>query len=168
RCGHRPQLADTFCGSGQIPFEAARLGCNVYASDLNPVASMLTWGAFHIVGGSSETRAELEREQHKLVETVHAEIDRLVVETDGNGWRAKAFLYCLESRCPQTGWIVPLLPTLVVSKGHRVVVELVSDLMTKRYHIDIRLGVDNEAFAAAARGTVRSDGRGQDPYLTHT
>lgn len=38
RFGHRPRVADTFCGSGQIPFEAARLGCDVYASDLNPVA----------------------------------------------------------------------------------------------------------------------------------
>jgi putative DNA methylase len=45
RYGHRPRFADTFCGSGQIPFEAARLGCDVYASDLNPVACMLTWGA---------------------------------------------------------------------------------------------------------------------------
>ena len=53
RFGHRPELADTFCGSGQIPFEAARLGCDVYASDLNPVACMLTWGAFNIVGGSA-------------------------------------------------------------------------------------------------------------------
>ena len=34
RFGHRPKVADTFCGSGQIPFEAARLGCDVYASDL--------------------------------------------------------------------------------------------------------------------------------------
>ena len=42
RFGHRPRVADTFCGSGQIPFEAARLGCDVYASDLNPVACLLT------------------------------------------------------------------------------------------------------------------------------
>ncbi|WP_295392461.1 DUF1156 domain-containing protein [uncultured Thiodictyon sp.] len=41
RFGHRPRVADTFCGSGQIPFEAARLGCDVYASDLNPIACML-------------------------------------------------------------------------------------------------------------------------------
>ena len=38
RFGHRPRVGDSFCGSGQIPFEAARLGCDVYASDLNPVA----------------------------------------------------------------------------------------------------------------------------------
>jgi putative DNA methylase len=38
RYGHRPKVADTFCGGGSIPFEAARLGCDVYASDLNPIA----------------------------------------------------------------------------------------------------------------------------------
>jgi len=38
RFGHRPKVGDTFCGGGSIPFEAARLGCDVYASDLNPIA----------------------------------------------------------------------------------------------------------------------------------
>ena len=56
-----PCVADTFCGSGQIPFEAARLGCDVYASDLNPVACLLTWGAFNIVGGSKESREKRQR-----------------------------------------------------------------------------------------------------------
>ena len=36
RYGHRPRVGDTFCGGGSIPFEAARIGCDVYASDLNP------------------------------------------------------------------------------------------------------------------------------------
>jgi putative DNA methylase len=66
RFGHRPRVADTFCGSGQIPFEAARLGCDVYASDLNPIACMLTWGALNIVGGSPESRERLTREQQSL------------------------------------------------------------------------------------------------------
>ena len=43
RFGHRPKVADTFCGGGSIPFEAARMGCDVYESDLNPIACMLTW-----------------------------------------------------------------------------------------------------------------------------
>ena len=72
---------------------------------------------------------------------VQAEIDKLGVETDGKGWRAKVFLYCVETRCPQTGWMVPLLPTRVVSKGYRVVAELVPDPLTKRYAIQIRTGV---------------------------
>ena len=65
-----------------------------------------------------------------LVEKVQAEIDKLGVETDGTGWRAKVFLYCVEVRCPETGWMVPLLPTRVVSKGYSVVADLVPDPKT--------------------------------------
>ena len=61
RFGHRPKIADVFCGSGQIPFEAARLGCDVYASDLNPMACMLTWGGFNIVGATHEKRANINK-----------------------------------------------------------------------------------------------------------
>jgi putative DNA methylase len=59
RFGHRPRVGDTFCGGGSIPFEAARLGCDVYASDLNPIACMLTWGgAQHHRGLSREARRD--------------------------------------------------------------------------------------------------------------
>ncbi len=168
RFGHRPRVADTFCGSGQIPFEAARLGCDVYASDLNPVACMLTWGAFHIVGGSEDSRKTLAENQQKLVRRVQTEIDTLGIETDGNGWRAKVFLYCVETRCPQSGWTVPLLPSLIISKGYRVIAELVPDAIAKRYEVTIRSGVSEAEVNIAAQGTVRTDGRGQDPYLIHT
>ena len=168
RFGHRPQLADTFCGSGQIPFEAARLGCDVYASDLNPVACMLTWGAFHIVGSAPEKRAAQENEQREVVDKVLAEIDRLGIETDGSGWRAKAFLYCVEVRCPQSGWLVPLIPSRILSHGKQAIVELIPVTSQKRYEIKVRSGVSSEELAAAATGTLRSDGRGQAPYLIHT
>jgi putative DNA methylase len=167
RFGHRPRVADTFCGSGQIPFEAARLGCDVYASDLNPVACMLTWGAFHIVGGSKERREALESEQRRVVREVQAEIDALGVETDGEGWRAKVFLYCVETRCPQSGWAVPLLPSFVVSKSHRAIAELQPDRERKRYDIAIRTGVTQKELAAADQGTVRRDERFGDAYLVH-
>jgi putative DNA methylase len=167
RFGHRPRLADTFCGSGQIPFEAARLGCDVYASDLNPIACMLTWGAFHIVGGSPASRERLAREQQTLVERVQAEIDRIAVEADGNGSLAKVFLYCVETRCPQTGWMVPLLPTRVISKGHRVIAVLVPDTTCKRYEIDIRTDVSDQALAEAERGTIGRDSRFDEAYLIH-
>ncbi|MGE0528627.1 MAG: DUF1156 domain-containing protein, partial [Bdellovibrionales bacterium] len=77
RFGHTPRLADVFSGSGQIPFEAARLGCEVHASDLNPIACMLTWGAFHIVGGTDEERAGMESRQKALVQEVLKQIDDL-------------------------------------------------------------------------------------------
>ena len=167
RFGHRPRFADTFCGSGQIPFEAARLGCDVYASDLNPVGCMLTWGAFHIIGGSPENRSALKRQQKELVEKVQAEIDRLGVETDEEGWRTKAFLYCVEARCPQTGWMVPLIPSLVISRGKKVIAELSPDTAFKRYDIIVKTNASPEELAEAKNGTVRTDGRGQDPYMIH-
>ena len=104
RFGHRPKVADVFSGSGQIPFEAARLGCDVYASDLNPIACMLTWGALNIVGASNEKVDLFVQEQVNLVNKIQKEVDLLDIEEDGNGWKAKAFLYCLEITCPETGW----------------------------------------------------------------
>jgi len=39
---HAPPLYDPFCGGGSIPLEAQRLGLKAYASDLNPVAVLIT------------------------------------------------------------------------------------------------------------------------------
>lgn len=167
RFGHRPKVADAFCGSGQIPFEVARLGCHVYASDLSPVACMLTWGALNIVGGLPEERDQLKRDQNALADNVQAEIDRLGIEADGRGWRAKVFHYCVEVRCPQTGWRVPLLPNRVVSKGYRVIAELVPDPDRKRYDIVIRSSVSNDDLWEAEDGTVGREGRYGEAFVAH-
>ena len=37
-----PPVLDPFCGGGSIPLEAQRLGLKVFASDLNPVAVLIT------------------------------------------------------------------------------------------------------------------------------
>jgi putative DNA methylase len=158
RFGHRAKVADTFCGAGSIPFEAARLGCDVYASDLNPIACMLTWAAFNILGADEMKRAEIEAAQHAVAEAVDAEITRLGIEHDNAGNRAKVFLYCLETRCPKTGWIVPMAPSWIISKTRNVIATLVPDKKAKRYEIEIHTGVSEEQMEEAALGTVR-DGR---------
>lgn len=167
RFGHRPQVADTFCGSGQIPFEAARLGCDVYASDLNPVASMLTWGAFNIVGGHEEARKKLANDQDAIITWLQAEIDKLGVEVDGKGWRGRAYLYCVEVRCPSTKWMVPLLPSRIVSIDEAAVAELVPDPVAKRYDIKIRTGVSAADMARAKQGTVVREGKYGEAYMLH-
>jgi putative DNA methylase len=40
--GHPPPVLDPFCGGGTIPLEAQRLGLEAHASDLNPVAVLIT------------------------------------------------------------------------------------------------------------------------------
>lgn len=168
RFGTRPQVADCFSGSGQIPFEAARIGCDVFASDLNPVACMLTWGAFHIVGASQKEKDILEARQKEVIRKVLCEVDKLGVETDGHGWRAKAYLYCVEVTCPQTGWKVPLIPSRILSFGKRAIAELIPLSKEKRYEIRVRSGVSDADLDAAKKGTLQSDGRGQDPFMLHS
>ncbi len=155
RFGHRPKVADTFCGAGSIPFEAARIGCDVYASDLNPIACVLTWGAFNIIGADEDTKNKIERSQREVAAAVDAEITRLGIEHDEEGNRAKAYLYCLETRCPKTGWMVPIAPSWVISKTRKVVAKLVPDYSAKRYVIKIHTGVSDAEMAEADDGTVR-------------
>ncbi len=155
RFGHRPRVGDTFCGGGSIPFEAARLGCDVYASDLNPIACMLTWGALNIIGAPPERRAEIERAQREVAAAVDAEITRLGIEHDEHGNRAKAYLYCLEARCPQTGWWIPLAPSWVISKTRNVIARLKPDHANKRFEIEIVSGVSDAELKAAEQGTVQ-------------
>ena len=134
------------------------MGCDVYASDLNPVACMLTWGAFNIIGAPPVRRVEIEQAQKEVAAAVDAEIARLGIEHDKHGNRAKAYLYCLETRCPKTGWMVPAIPSWVIATNRRIVGKLVPDQAAKRYRIEVHTGVSTEEMNEAAEGTVR-DGR---------
>ena len=69
RFGHVPRVGDAFCGGGSVPFEAARIGCEAYGSDLNPVAALLTWGALNIVGGGEKVAEEVRRAQGRSVQS---------------------------------------------------------------------------------------------------
>ena len=50
--GDPPAIFDPFCGGGSIPLEAQRLGLQAYASDLNPVAVLITKALIEIPPGS--------------------------------------------------------------------------------------------------------------------
>jgi len=155
RYGHRPRAGDTFSGGGSIPFEAARIGCDAYASDLNPIACMLTWGALNVIGASPERRAEIDRDQQAVFDVIDQEITKLGIEHDEKGNRAKAYLYCLETRCPETGWMIPLSPSWVISPKQGAVAKLIPDEKSKRFDIEVVTGASAAQIAAADKGTVQ-------------
>ncbi|WP_375293390.1 anti-phage-associated DUF1156 domain-containing protein [Siccirubricoccus sp. G192] len=155
RYGHNPTVGDPFCGGGSIPFEAARIGCSAFASDLSPVAAMLTWGAFNIVGASAERREAIAQAQQLAARAVASELEQLKVETNERGDFPKAYLYCLEVVDPQSGWRVPLLPSRLISSRRRCVARLVPDHARKRFDILIEEGVSSRELAAAATGTLK-------------
>lgn len=164
RYGRRPKVGDTFAGGGSIPFEAARIGCNSYAADLNPIACMLNWGNFNIIGANPNDRSLITAAQQKVVEAADEKLEQLGVEHDSKGNRAKAYLYCLETKCPETGWLVPLISTLVVSKSRNAVAKLVPDYVAKKFIIEVELDATTEVMKEAEKGTVRD---GNMVYVLH-
>lgn len=123
RFGHIPQVGDCFAGGGSNVFEPARMGCDVYGSDLNPLAGLLTWADLNILGSSEAELAELKSFQEEVFDAVCAEIDALGIECNEEGHVAKYYLYCNETTCPECGYKVPLLPSLIVSKKEKLVVQ---------------------------------------------
>ncbi|MGQ0444615.1 MAG: ISAs1 family transposase, partial [Beijerinckiaceae bacterium] len=108
---------------------------------------------------NSAFRAEiLGCQRFSILPRVDTEITRLGIEHDVHGNRAKAFLYCLETRCPKIGWMVPMAPSWVISKTRNVVAKLFPDPEIKRYRIEIHSGVSAVEMAEAEKGMVR-DGR---------
>ena len=154
--GHTPRVGDAFCGGGSIPFEAARLGCEAYGSDLNPVAALLTWAALNIVGGGPEVQARVRKAQEEAFAKANEQITAWGIEHNEQGWRADAYLYCVEARSPATGYLVPLAPNWIISEKYKVCGVLEPDHANKRYHIRIVTGADSATFAAAKKGTVQS------------
>ncbi len=156
RFGHTPRVGDAFCGGGSVPFEAARLGCDVFGSDLNPVAALLTWGALNIVGGGEDVVAQARKAQTEIFAAVDHQVTEWRIEHNDLGWRADAFLYCAETVCPACGWCVPLAPSWIIGEKTRTVARLRPEQGRCCFAIDIRSGVSQQELAAARdEGTVK-------------
>jgi adenine-specific DNA methylase len=156
RFGHTPKVGDCFCGGGSIPFEAARLGCEAFGSDLNPVAAMLTWASIHLIGGGEKIQKQVQEAQKKAYEAADKQITKWEIEHNDKGWRADAYLYCVEARCPITGLMLPLAPSWIISEKYNVCAVLKRNDAEKNYDIEIVTGADKETMSKAKKGTVRN------------
>ncbi len=154
RFGHIPKVGDCFCGGGSIPFEAARLGCEAYGSDLNPVAALLTWASINIVGGGEEVQKQVKKAQEEAFKKADEQITEWGIEHNEKGWRADAYLYCIETKSPSSGYMVPLAPSWVISEKYKVVARLIPDHENKRFDIEIIENADDSTFKNAKNGTV--------------
>lgn len=160
RWGRVPRIGDVFSGGGSIPFEAARLGCDAYGSDLNPVAALLTWGALNIVGGGVEAVERLAAAQQRVFDRVQQQVEEWGIERDPEtGWVADAYLYCVEVLDPATGWRVPLAPSWVIAqRAKQVIARLVPNFQTRSFDFEVIEGVDKDGLKAAAEEGTATDG----------
>jgi len=153
RFGRNVMVGDCFSGGGSIPFEAARMGCDTYASDLNPVAGLLTWASIHINGANDEELTAIKKFQQEVFDQVDKEITALGIEHNELGNRAVSYLYCVEAKCPECGVLVPLSPSWVIGKGTRTVAQL--HKAGNRYELIVKMNATADEMKEADRsGTV--------------
>lgn len=153
--GHIPIVGDCFAGGGSIPFEAARIGCEVYTSDLNPIACLLNWANLNILSKSDEEIEKLKNFQQKVYDEVDNQIQEWGIETNEEGHRANSYLYCSEADCPECGYTVPLSPSWIIDKKINTIAVL-NDNGEKGFYIEIKSGVsNNELKQCENTGTIK-------------
>ena len=116
----KPVVLDAFAGGGSIPFEAARYGLNVLASDLNPVAVVTMKAAMEY---PLKFGADLQQDIDKWVKFVGDEAqDRLAeffpsgVGANG-GSHVQNYLWAHTVVCPHCESVVPLSPNWWVDRS---------------------------------------------------
>ena len=108
-------VLDPTAGGGAIPFEAARLGCNVIANDLNPVASAIEIATlkYPLLYGADLNR-RIEKFGAKLLNSVNERMASCF--WSGTDEEVMSYLYCRYVTCPSCGERAPLLNAFALQK----------------------------------------------------
>lgn len=163
RFGRRPRIGDCFCGGGSVPFEAARLGCDASGSDLHPVAALLAWSSTRLLGGGPAVQAQVRAAQAAAFARADEQLRAWGIEHSEEGWRADAYLSCVEVTPPGSAYAIPLAPTWMIGERSRVIARLRRVPGEARLAIDIVTDPDDAGWDAAAGGTVARK-RVRDPF----
>ncbi|NUN66953.1 DUF1156 domain-containing protein (plasmid) [Pseudanabaena biceps] len=167
-----PAVLDAFAGGGSIPFEAARYGLRVFASDLNPVAVVTMKAAIEF---PLKFGAALQEDIDKWVKWVGDEAEERLSEffPSQDGEKVQNYLWAHTVVCPSCQSVVPLSPNWWLYKrpekqnlskwcavkpipnlaGKRVDFELIKGKMGKGNSIQTPDGdYDPDNFPTIARG----------------
>lgn len=117
-----PLLVDPFSGGGAIPLEALRVGCDAFASDLNPVACLILASLLEeIPRYGDELVNELELQGKELRKEVSKELAEFYSK-DQDGSIPVVYIWARTVRCeaPECGTEIPLLRSFwLCKKGKR-------------------------------------------------
>jgi adenine-specific DNA methylase len=113
-----PLVVDPFAGGGSIPLEALRLGCDAFASDLNPVACLILKVMLEDIPLHGP---ELAQELRKVGAEINAAAEKELAEfypLDPKGARPIAYLWARTVRCetPNCGAEIPLMRSFWLCK----------------------------------------------------
>lgn len=113
-----PLVVDPFAGGGSIPLEALRLGCEAFASDLNPVACLILKVMLEDIPRHGR---ELAEELRRVGAEIKRQAEKELAEfypPDPDGARPIAYLWARTVRCeaPNCGAEIPLMRSLWLCK----------------------------------------------------
>jgi len=113
-----PLVVDPFAGGGSIPLEALRLGCEAFASDLNPVACLILKVMLEdIPRHGPELAEELRRIGKRIKERAEKELAEFYPK-DSDGETPIAYIWARTVRCesPNCGAEIPLMRSFWLCK----------------------------------------------------
>ncbi len=116
--GDTPLVVDPFAGGGSIPLEALRVGCDAFASDLNPVAAMINRVLLEsIPREGSELPEKLRIAGGNVKRTIEEKL-KTFYPIDGDGGRPISYLWARSVQCeqPNCGCEIPLIQSLWLAK----------------------------------------------------
>ena len=109
-----PLVVDPFAGGGSIPLETLRLGCDAFASDLNPVACLILKVMLEVIPRHGPGLAdELRHVGAEIKAQVEKELANLYPK-DPDGATPVAYLWARTVRCesPNCGAEIPLIRSM--------------------------------------------------------
>jgi putative DNA methylase len=113
-----PLVVDPFAGGGSIPLEALRLGCDAFASDLNPVACLILKVMLEDIPRHGPKLAEeLRRVGAEIKKQAEKELAQFYPK-DPDGATPIAYLWARTVRCeaPKCGAEIPLMRSFWLCK----------------------------------------------------
>ena len=113
-----PLVVDPFAGGGSIPLEALRLGCEAFASDLNPVACLILQVMLEDIPRHGPGLSE---ELRKIGGKIKRQAERKLADlypADPDGATPIAYLWARTVRCeaPNCGAEIPLMRSFWLCK----------------------------------------------------
>jgi len=106
-----PLVVDPFAGGGSIPLEALRIGCDAFASDLNPVACLILKVMLEDIPKSGpELIDELKAAGDRIIKQAKEDLKHYYPD-DPDGSKPVAYIWARTVRCesPDCGAEIPLM-----------------------------------------------------------
>lgn len=151
-----PLVVDPFAGGGSIPLEAVRLGCETFASDLNPVACLILKATLEAIPRCGQQLADnLRRVGTEIRDEVEGELGDLYPR-DPDGAIPIAYLWARTVRCeaPRCGAQIPLVRNrwLFKKRSMKRALRFAVDEKSRTVRLDV---FEPKADADVEPGTIR-------------